>query len=150
MALTCCCEGAAVSLHLSRRHIFSLVFIRQDGPVHKITIFGDRLGSRSMSTGFHSSDWARPPRRLFDRACGCVHGHGCPALHCRCGLDYTADELRESLARLTLAVVVNSDDGAHYYYCIPLFLEFLRTQDLDQARNAAIAEAARARLQSEL
>ena len=33
MALTCCCERAAVSLHLSRRHIFLLVFIRQDDPV---------------------------------------------------------------------------------------------------------------------
>jgi hypothetical protein len=52
----------------------------------------------------------------------------------------------QSLARLTLAVVVDSDDGAHYHYCIPIFLEFLRTQDLHLARNTAIAEAASARL----
>jgi hypothetical protein len=57
------------------------------------------------------------------------------------GLEYTADEIRESLARLTLAVIVNCDDGIHYHYCIPIFLEYLRTQDLTQARLHAIAEA---------
>jgi hypothetical protein len=59
------------------------------------------------------------------------------------GLDYTADDIRESLARLTLGVVIDSDDGAHYRYCIPLFLEFLRAEDLHQSRAAAIAEARR-------
>jgi WD40 repeat protein len=61
------------------------------------------------------------------------------------GLDYTADEVRQSLARLTLAVIIDSDDGAHYRYCIPLFLELLRTEDLRQSRAAAIADAAGAR-----
>jgi hypothetical protein len=60
------------------------------------------------------------------------------------GLDYTAAEIRESLARLTLAVIADSNDGANYYYCIPLFLEFLRAQGLNEARIAAIAEAASA------
>jgi hypothetical protein len=59
-------------------------------------------------------------------------------------LDFTADEIRESLARLTLAVVIDSDDGAHYRYCSPLFLEFLRTEDLHQSCAAAMAEAASA------
>jgi hypothetical protein len=61
------------------------------------------------------------------------------------GLDFTADEIRESMARLTLAVVIDSDDGARYRYCIPLFLQFLRAEDLHQSRAAAIVEAASAR-----
>jgi hypothetical protein len=61
------------------------------------------------------------------------------------GLDYTADEIRESLARLTLEVIADSNDVAHYKYCIPLFVEFLRAQGLNEARAAAIAEAGVAR-----
>jgi hypothetical protein len=60
------------------------------------------------------------------------------------GLDYTADEIRKSLARLTLAVIVHSDDGINYRYCIPIFVEYLNELDLNQARSDAIAEAARA------
>ena len=56
-------------------------------------------------------------------------------------LDYTADEIRQSLARLTLAVVIDSEDGARYRYCIPIFLEFLRELNLADARAMAITEA---------
>jgi len=51
MALTCCCAGAPVSLHVSRRHIFLLVFIRQDDPVHKITILVTGLGQDQCPPG---------------------------------------------------------------------------------------------------
>jgi hypothetical protein len=61
------------------------------------------------------------------------------------GLDFTAGEIRESLARLTLAVVIDSDDGVHYRYCVPLFLELLRTEDLHQSLATAIEKAANAR-----
>jgi hypothetical protein len=57
-------------------------------------------------------------------------------------LDYTNEEIRQSLARLTLAVVIDSDDGAHYRFCIPIFLELLRGQNLNEARENAIVDAA--------
>jgi hypothetical protein len=50
---------------------------------------------------------------------------------------------------LTLAVIADSNDGAHYKYCIPLFVEFLRAQGLSEARAAAIAEVARRRGQQD-
>jgi hypothetical protein len=56
-------------------------------------------------------------------------------------LDYNADEIRQSLARLTLAVVIDSEDGARYRYCIPIFLEFMREVNLAEALAMAIAEA---------
>jgi hypothetical protein len=56
------------------------------------------------------------------------------------GLNFTGSDLLQSLARLTLAVVVDNDGNKKYRYCIPLFVELLREYDLPDALAAIMAE----------
>jgi hypothetical protein len=55
----------------------------------------------------------------------------------RCNCSYTAEQLKQSLARLELAFIIRRE-GEYYRYCVPLFQQMLKVLDLASLLRAEV------------
>jgi WD40 repeat protein len=56
-------------------------------------------------------------------------------------LNYSSEDVRESLARLTLAFIINRDSDARYRFVVPIFIEMMKEQDLVESKRQAVQRA---------
>lgn len=59
----------------------------------------------------------------------------------RAAIPYNSEEIRESISRLEIAYIVRRTPQGAHEYCVPLFLDMLREQNLSRTLEKALAAA---------
>ncbi len=59
----------------------------------------------------------------------------------KAAIPYTMEEIRESISRLEIAYIIRRTPQGHYEYCVPLFVDMIREQNLPRTLEKALEAA---------